>query len=380
MSWPPKFAKYPSTEQFRTVVADVLKFQERNQILEPFTVSFTGTVKLHGTNAAVLWDFNDDHELVCQSRSHRITPQQDNAGFATFISKALVTLEIKKLMRQLQATGAGGAAAGDVMVLYGEWCGNGIQKGVAIAELSPMFVIFAGQVQSPTTEPVVDAEAEAEAETEPEPEDQDQDQVQAPGPEEPVPERHWISKERLKELMPDPKTKIFHVFQFPTWTIDIKFKQPELGIAQTELSRLTMMVESECPVGRHFGVHGVGEGIVWRGSLNGRSLVFKVKGDKHSVTKVRKLAAVDIEKLTGITEFLEYSVTCNRMEQGYTELFGSGSAVPESRDVAQFIKWVIADVVKEESDTMAAAGITVKDMGKMASDIARKRFFQRLKI
>ena len=330
MSWSPKFVKYPSTDQFRSVVSDVLKLQDRNNATEPYTVTFTGTVKLHGTNAAVLWDFNDSHELVCQSRSQFITPQQDNAGFATFISKAETAMEIKRLMRELQPAGSG------TIILYGEWCGKGVQAKVAISELPPMFVIFAGLIEPEC----------------------------------------WISKEQLSLLTPDPKTRIFQIFQFPTWVLDIKFKQPELGIIQNELAKLTTQVEEECPVGRHFGVHGVGEGIVWRGSLNGRSLVFKVKGDKHSVTKVKKMASVDVEKLTSIAEFVEYAATTNRMEQGYTELFGS--RVPENEEVGQFIKWVVADIIKEETDTMEAAGITSKDMGKPVSELAKKWFFNKL--
>lgn len=328
-TWTPKFCKYPSTGQFRDVVSDVHRIAGATNP----TVPFFGTVKLHGTNSAVLWDFDDRHELICQSRSHFVTPQQDNAKFAAFISKASVAMEIKRLMRELRTNES------NLMVLYGEWCGNGIQSKVAISELSPMFVIFAA-----------------------------------------MEEDHWISGPRLASLSPDPATKIFNIFQFPTWTMDITFKQPELSIAQAELARLTNMVEEECPVGRYFGVHGVGEGIVWRGSLNGHHLVFKVKGDKHSVTKVKKLASVDVEKVSGLMEFVEYALTINRMEQGYNELFTSKSIVPDTKDIGPFIKWIISDIVKEELDTMTKNGITTKDIGKPVSDQARKWFMGRLLI
>lgn len=41
-----------------------------------------------------------------------------------------------------------------------------------------------------------------------------------------------------------------------------------------------------------------------------------MKGEKHSASKVKTLAAVDPERLVNITEFVEYAVTENRLEQG----------------------------------------------------------------
>ena len=47
------------------------------------TLTFTGTVKVHGTNAAIVR--LKDGTIYAQSRSRIITPTSDNAGFAAFV-------------------------------------------------------------------------------------------------------------------------------------------------------------------------------------------------------------------------------------------------------------------------------------------------------
>ena len=47
---------------------------------------------------------------------------------------------------------------------------------------------------------------------------------------------------------------------------------------------ITEAVENECPVGKHFGVSGVGEGVVWTcvsEGWNDSGTWFKVKGEAH---------------------------------------------------------------------------------------------------
>ena len=69
------FLKFPSIEQFRKVVKDVnfkSEFQgvkeDGSLIMDPTaprpTITFKGTVKIHGTNASVCW--NKDSELWIQ--------------------------------------------------------------------------------------------------------------------------------------------------------------------------------------------------------------------------------------------------------------------------------------------------------------------------
>src|SRR5262249_9780571 len=82
------------------------------------TVTYRGKVKLHGTNAAV--QISKDGTIGAQSRTNMLTPTADNAGFAKWIESnhsAWATIDV------------GGA---ETMVVFGEWCGPGVQKGVAV--------------------------------------------------------------------------------------------------------------------------------------------------------------------------------------------------------------------------------------------------------
>ena len=131
--------KYPSINQFRNIVRTVRdnhdyqgKDEQGNPIsrhISPYPkLMFKGTVKLHGTNAAVV--LYKDGRIQYQSRERVLSLQQDNAGFMTYMSG----LDLSKLFQ--------GIPFEDYIVIYGEWCGGNIQKGVAITGLPKMFVIF----------------------------------------------------------------------------------------------------------------------------------------------------------------------------------------------------------------------------------------------
>lgn len=314
---------------------------------QPPTIKFTGTVKLHGTNAAVGWS-RSSPQLSIQSRKNLITVDKDNAGFAKFALGEHRPEWFHELLSQLSMK-----LGRDMVHVFGEWCGKGIQKGVGIAEVDPLFVIFGVR-----TERTI---------------------LNEDGMEEQLGE--WHSPQIIPESMLDALNdlRVFHCFQFPHWDLDIDFTSVGLGEAQTELSRLTDLVEQECPVAKHFGVSGVGEGVVWTGTYGEHHLRFKVKGEKHSVTKVKTLAKVDTEKLRNIEEFISYAVTENRLEQGYDELFTKQEKEPSNKDIGMFIRWVNTDVLKEESDTLESNGLTSKDVGKALSAKAKTWFVNKMK-
>ena len=144
---------------------------------------------------------------------------------------------------------------------------------------------------------------------------------------------------------------------------------------QNQLIEITNEVEGECPVGKYFGVKGVGEGVVWEHITDeGEKFCCKVKGEKHSSSKVKKLASVDTEKMESIEDFVTYAVTENRLQQGFTEVC-NGEA--DRVLLGKFIKWVSTDVVKEESDTLSSSGLTMKDIGGLLSKRAKNWFFAR---
>ena len=310
--------KFPSIDQFRSIVRTVKvqhDYQGKDENGEAIyqhlsnypTLKFQGTIKLHGTNAAVVK--YSDGRLEFQSRERVLSLEQDNANFMM----AMMPKNLDFLFSGLEFN--------DYCAVYGEWCGGNIQKGVALNGLPKMFVIFGIKVDD-----------------------------------------EWVD---LPSWKYDNENGIYNILQFPTYEVDIDFNNPEL--IQNKLIEDTLAVEEECPVGKFFGVSGIGEGIVYKCVTN-PDLIFKSKGEKHSVSKVKTLNAVDVESLAGIQEFVDSVVTENRLEQGVNYLKEMSIEV-NPKNTGEFLRWVVTDVLKEETDTIV---VNQFDMKKVKNAIVNK--------
>lgn len=319
--------KFPSIDQFRNVIRELKinhDYQGKDENGEPLyphsepypTILFEGTVKLHGTNAGIV-KYPDKIEF--QSRERVLTLAQDNAGFMLSLSSK----NIDKLFEGIEFK--------NYAAIYGEWCGQGIQSGVALSQLPKMFVIFGVKV----------------------------DDV-------------WISY--FKSI---PEENIFNIQDFPKFQIEVDFNNPEL--VQNKLIELTENVEKECPVGKHFGVSGIGEGIVWTSFYKDKVYRFKTKGEKHSSSKVKTLASVNVDELNSINEFVDYSLTDSRLNQGISVLKEQGLPINQS-STGEFLRWIIGDIVKEESDTIISNQIDMKKANPAISKEARLWYFNNLEI
>lgn len=339
--------KFPSIEQFRNVVATINRnynYVGHDENGEPIydtslpkpVITFKGTVKLHGTNAGV--SYNNKAGIWAQSRENIITPQKDNAGFAFFVeSKDTVFRELFDLI----ATHNNIDCDTNTITIYGEWAGKGIQKGVGISELgNKVFFVFGVKVTPHT-------ETEEEQKANP---------------------AYWVTSSYVEYV----NHRIYNIEDFQTYSLDIDFNMPQL--VQNQLSELTLQVEEQCPVAKVFGFNGIGEGIVWTAEVNGVVHRFKVKGEKHSSSKVKTLAAVDVEKLNSITEFVEYAVTDSRFNQALENVFPNNEPV-DTKKLGDVIRWVVNDVVKEELDTLASNGLEPKEVNKYISNSVRTKFF-----
>jgi hypothetical protein len=332
-----KFVKYPSIDQFRQVVRQVNsmtayqgKDEEGNALYDntiPMpTLTFKGTVKLHGTNAGVCYDPSTG-EIWAQKRTGLCTVEKDNAGWAFFVESNKDAFGFLFSDIQYRIVGENSL---DVITLFGEWCGGNIQKGVAISELGKMFVMFGMKVGE-----------------------------------------NWYD---LPSFIDDQDSSIWNIRMFDTYSIDIDFSNP--AMSQNKLLEITLAVEEECPVGKTLGVSGTGEGVVWECSYKGQVLRFKVKGEKHSATKVKKLAAVDTEKLNSINEFVEYAVTNNRLNQGIEQVFTLQGEEIDIKKMGVFLKWVMGDICKEEMDTLVDNNLEPKDIARSVSNKARAWFME----
>ena len=336
------FEKFPSVEQFRSVVRRVTDHANLPTLALTLTLTFTGTVKLHGTNAGIRVNFTDE-EYWAQSRGRDLSMVDDNAGFCAFTwLNVYEILDLRKeLMWAMQSVGYYNMDNYSGAVFYGEWCGKGIQKGVAINALERMFVIFGIKL------------------------------LRCDG------RYEWLPDRLVRDVVSyDEDARIFNIFTFGSWKITIDFNRPELS--QNNLIAYTEEVEKCCPVGKYFGVEGVGEGIVWRcitEPYNTDEYMFKVKGEKHSESRVKRLASMDIEKVNSIAEFADKVVTENRLQHGLEYLKENGLGLT-MQHTGVFLKWLVEDCLKEETDTIEASGLTAKEVGKACGLKARVWYFQ----
>lgn len=125
----------------------------------------------------------------------------------------------------------------------------------------------------------------------------------------------------------------------------------------------------------NFEIGMVGEGIVWACGYKGVVHRFKVKGEKHSSSKVKTLAPVDTEKIGTIKDFVEYAVTESRLNQGLEKVFPNSEPI-DIKKMGNLIKWVVDDIIKEETDTLVVNGLEPKDVGKYVSTRVKEMFFK----
>ena len=80
-------------------------------------------------------------------------------------------------------------------------------------------------------------------------------------------------------------------------------------------------------------------------------------------------------KVNSVKECVEKIITENRLQQGLEHLrLNNLEYIPEN--IGTFIKWVTSDAIREELDTIVESGLTPKDVGGVASKVARDWFFK----
>ena len=346
-------SKYHSIEQFRHTAKQAKSAWFKGY--HPRLLKFTGTVKLHGSNAGIRLSKDG---YICQSRNRNLGPEDaDNATFRFNMDQH--TTYINTLQDNLCK--AYDAEFEDVFVVYGEWCGQGIQKNVAISELSKRLIIF------------------------------DIKHITEDGKE------VWLSD--WQHLLPSDNEDMFwNIYEFPTYELELDCNYPD-GVVE-QLTELVEAVEAECPVAKRFGVSGIGEGIVWTHTgetvvvdveyVNGAGVtvtepkeftvryVFKTKGQKHDSTGSATKLKVQLtpEQLETQTDFIKAVLTESRLNQGIQYLEEMGHEVC-MKSFGHYIKWVMADVVKEEYDVMIANGIDNKTVGKILPNHIRQWFMEK---
>jgi hypothetical protein len=308
-------------------------------------VTYRAKVKLHGTNGGV--KITPEGRVLAMSRSSIVTPTSDNAGFAKWVEAneaAFATLS---------------RPSGDVIV-YGEWAGPGIQKGVALNQLkSKIFAVFAIRLMRAGGDELVVDPTEID------------DYFRFIGNDSPdAPDMHIIPWFNDGE----------------EFTIDWAAESAILSAVLGTINDRVASVEACDPfVKSVFGIEGTGEGLVFypvgtthSGYKKFGDLGFKAKGEKHKMVKKTKPAQADPAAAANALAFAEMVLTDARLEQGARAASG-GELQFEPRLMGPFLAWCGADVKKECGDELEASGLDWKAVSKPVADTARKWYMERVK-
>lgn len=313
-----KFIKYLKIPQFRNVVNEI---NYSHFIGDKPVITFTGTVKLHGTNSGICYK---------PSEGYKIQKRNDWAGKGHFGFHEFVKNRENQFIElfnhiydfyNIDET--------NQITIYGEFAGNGIQKKVGISELPKSFYIFDVLIYNENTEESKFLD---------------------------------ITKLYYKDIIEN----VYLIYDFETYIVDIDFN--DTSSAKDQIIELVKNIDESCPVTKSLGKEGVGEGIVWKAYYNNNLLVFKTKGDSHTQTKtksVNKNIIIDNITIESVNRFIDFTCTSQRIEQAIFE-----TQSKELKDIPKFLKWLCNDILEEESKLLEEFNIEWKQVHKRLSSRA----------
>jgi len=317
--------KFTHIEQFRHLIERVQ--YANDNVLNNFDricqMDFTGTVKLHGTNAAIC---RKNSIISYQSRNSILTIENDHYNFAKTINE-IPESQLNSLFDLISTN------VNDKIIIYGEFIGKGIQSNVAISQLDHrQFVIFAIKINN--------------------------------------------KYKKLTLNIKLPEYKIYNILQAEQFHVTIDFE--DLKSSQLQLEKFVTYVENECPWAKLFNISGTGEGIVWTADFDSSnsSYYFKTKGTKHKISKTKKqIIEIEPEIQKSIDDFILYAVSKPRLLQGI-EFFKEQHIDINIKNIGQFLKWILIDIKKEELDVVKASNLEWKVLNKYITIEAKKFYFQ----
>ena len=231
-------------------------------------------------------------------------------------------------------------------MVFGEWCGPGVEKGMAISEAAgKVFAVFAVREG----------------------------------------ERVIYEPAQLRELvLREGAPQDLFVLPWEGDEIVVDYGSPaQLEAVATALSGRVEAIEREDPwVKQTFGISGLGEGLVFYPvavddtaprvdpeSL--AALMFKAKGLKHRTAGTRTAVQVKAEVVGSVAEFVALMVGEARLQQGLAAVCGGAF---DAKHTGKFLAWVAADVRKESVAELEAASLTWAQVEKPVQMRAREWF------
>lgn len=335
------FEKFPSISNFHSVNRVVGKFW--NMERRP-TIRYRPKIKVHGTNAGVRVE--PDGKVIAQKRTSDLGQESDNAGFRVWVES----------QEEYWASLAGSE---DRIVVYGEWAGPGVQKGVAVSQIDKKrFFVFALLFNETTmlVDPVL-----------------------------------------IEKKLGDKRPEDVHILPWAGDEIEIDFMLiSDMEKKVAKINEHVLKVEQVDPYfNTNFDVQGVGEGLVYvpvnvydepgvhfkttfsetasyttieRESYS--EFTFKAKGEKHQVNKSTggKSIKVTPEVAADVQEFVEQFATLNRFKQGLEEACNGEANL---RYMGDFLKWFGGDVKKESAAELEVSDLEWRQVAKAVNAAAR---------
>lgn len=325
-----------------TINDDGSKTPNFTKAIKP-VLTFYGTVKLHGTNACVVIDKNQ--QIFAQSRTRILNLNSDNAGFCAW------TIAKKDAILQLYYDNYSISDEDlESVYIFGEWCGENIQSNVALMGIKKTFVIFNVLVITLKGQEI------------------------------------WLDKDSVKKIT-DPENNIYNIHEFQTYEVEIDFDNTEKGFMI--IDRIRDEVDAVCPVAKALGSTSkttVGEGIVWRCITEGwEHISFKHKGESHrrSGDKPNKQTVsknLTEEQKVLFDKFLDEALSVDRLAQGIEYLTENNIEVAQ-KNTGVYLKWVSEDILKECEQELAVLienDIDWKSIQKPLSGMAREFLFNKI--
>jgi hypothetical protein len=332
----PGHVKWPKLHNIKNMIREHLTF--------PDEITYKFKVKLHGTNAAI--GVGGGQELVVQSRNRILGPTpkgwSDNHGFAAWVHDNGIFEAADPRER---------------WTIFGEWCGRGINSGVAAAQLPRFFAVFAIRIDDDgdgryVVDPSVITTmlATVDAPT------LECDDVQV------------IPWHRLTDGCDG------RVLHGPGVAVKMGHLNNDLIAEANAVGQNDPLVES------WYGVKGPGEGLVIYalrddgGPGMGRlSYSFKLHADEFATTKQKRANTVNLSRKQEAAELAQRVITPARIRQAWGDVVTDVGAKPHPLAwMGDVMRWLMDDVTAECGAEMSEAKLSWKDIAKPAGRIVRE--------
>ncbi|KAL8807388.1 MAG: hypothetical protein Q9182_000727 [Xanthomendoza sp. 2 TL-2023] len=331
---------YPKIGKFSDFI-----YRRQKEAPKTRIVPLVGTVKLHG--AHVDWVISRDNTIRIQSRNTlELSLKSDNYGFAAFsepIFHVIIRLKDDMVRRYTELNPNVPVDLDHPVIISGEWCGQGVQKGMAISQLSRHFVIISIRIN--------DA---------------------------------WVPETEYHNIDYEAEG-IYHIRKAGCHQVDLDLD--DVNSTEAAIQALVAKVEETCPYGLTRGVTGRGEGIVWkaRDHIENPEMWFKYRGDSTALChewvggkkKQSHTAAVTKENREHEYEFAVTVVTERRLEQGLEFLAETGVQMDKAA-LGTFLAWVRNDVISEEQREIEEQNLSQPRLKPAITSIAKTWYNQKL--